>query len=186
MRSDRVFVYVDAQADRVRRVAYNEAMDLGTVLLFLYEIAYFLAIFLLLLTFSISKGRQAIMNLMVGLYLALLISIQFPAYDTLFRNLESSQSIAAAQLLFFFFVTLFTTALCYRIMPDEFREGKFESLGKKLLLTIGATILIMTFSFHVLPVTEFMTPGTPLQLLFGPEVYHFWWLLVPLVILYAV
>ena len=161
-------------------------MDFATVLLFLYETAYLLAVFALLLLFAISRGRQAIMNLMIGLYLALLISIQFPAYDRLFGSLESSQSIAAAQLLFFFFITLFTTALCYRIMPDEFRENKFESLGKKLLLTAGATILIMTFSFHVLPVTEFLTPGSPLQSLFGPEVYHFWWLLVPMFILYAV
>jgi len=53
-----------------------------------------------------------------------------------------------------------------------------------LLLAVAGTILIMVFSFHVLPVTEFLTPGTPIQSLFAPAQYFFWWLLVPFVILY--
>lgn len=126
------------------------------------------------------------MNVIVGLYFALLISIQFPNYDYILGGLESSQSIAAGRLAFFAIVTLLTTTLCFRIMPDEFKENKFESLGRKLLLTLSATILVMTFSFNVLPVTEFLVPGTPLQTLFAPEVYFFWWLLVPLVVLYIV
>ena len=161
-------------------------MDWGYILNFIYEIAYFLGVFSFFFVFAVFKGRQAIMNVIVGLYLALLISIEFPNYDQIFSGLESSQSLAAAKLAFFAFITLFTTTLCYRIMPDEFREQKFESFGKKILLALGASILVMTFSFQVLPVTEFLVPGTPLQSLFGPEVFFFWWLLVPLVILYIV
>lgn len=161
-------------------------MDWGYVMNFIYEIAYLLGVFGLFLVFAVFKGRQAIMNVIVGLYLALLISIEFPSYDQIFSGLESSESLAAAKLAFFAFITMFTTALCYRIMPDEFREERFESLGKKILLAMGASVLVMTFSFQVLPVTEFLTPGTPLQSLFAPEVYFFWWLLVPLVILYIV
>lgn len=160
-------------------------MDWGTVFDYTYEFAYFLGVFGLFLVFAIFKGRQAIMNIIVGLYLALLISIEFPNYEQIFSGLES-QSLAGAKLAFFAFISLFTTALCWRIMPDEFREERFESLGKKLLLTLGATVLVMIFSFQVLPVTEFLTPGTPLQSLFSPEMYFFWWLLLPLVILYVV
>ena len=161
-------------------------MDWGTVFDYIYELAYFLGVFTLFLTFTIFKGRQAVINVIVGLYLALLIAIEFPNYELLFQGLESSQSIAAAKLAFFAFITLLTTALCWRIMPDEFQEERFEGFGKKLLLALGATILVMIFSFHVLPVTEFLTPGTPLQSLFAPETYFFWWLLVPLAILYIV
>lgn len=161
-------------------------MDWTTIFDYIYEFAYFLGVFGLFLVFAIFKGRQATMNIIVGLYLALLISIEFPNYEQIFSGLESSESLAAAKLAFFAFISLFTTALCWRIMPDEFREERFESMGKKFLLALGATILVMTFSFQVLPVTEFLTPGTPLQSLFGPDIYFFWWLLVPLVILYIV
>ena len=161
-------------------------MDWGYVLDFVYEFAYLLGIFALFLVFAIFKGRQAVMNVTIGLYLALLISLHFPGYDWLFSSLESTSAIAGGTLAFFAVLTLFTTALCYRIMPDEFREHRFESLGKKILLVTGATLLVMIFSFHVLPVTEFLTPGTPLQSLFGPKEFFFWWLLAPLVILYIV
>lgn len=161
-------------------------MDWDFVINFISEFAYLITVFGLCLIFAIFKGRQAIMNLMVGLYLALLISLEFPNYDYLFGSLNTNQGLALGKLGFFALITLLTTLLCFRIMPEAFRENKFESIGKKLILSIGATILIMIFSFHVLPVSEFLTAGTPIQSLFGPEIYFFWWLLVPLVILYIV
>ncbi|MBP9842498.1 MAG: hypothetical protein KBC62_00680 [Candidatus Pacebacteria bacterium] len=161
-------------------------MDFGYVLNFMYEFAYLLGVFAFFLVFAIFKGRQATINVTFGLYLALLISNEFPNYDRLFSGFASAESLALAKLGFFVFITLFTTMLCYRVMPSEFRETRFESIGKKLILALGATILVMTFSFQVLPISEFLTPGTPLQSLFGPEPYFFWWLLVPMVILYIV
>jgi len=160
-------------------------MDTSFIVNFLSEIAYLLIVFGSLLAFAIFKGRQGVINLIVGLYLALLISLEFPYYAQLLGALESSQSVSMAKLALFLFFTIITTMLCFRIMPDEFRENKFESFWKKFLLALSATILIMIFSFQVLPVTEFMTPGTPLQTLFGPAEYFFWWLLLPLGILFV-
>jgi uncharacterized membrane protein len=137
-----------------------------------------------MLLFAIGKGRQAIINLIVGLYLALLISLEFPYYDHMFGGLTSPEMISAGKLGFFAIITALMTFLCFRIMPSEFREKKFESLGKKIIHAAAATILIMIFSFQVLPVTDFLTPGTPLQSLFAPAEYFFWWLLLPLAILF--
>jgi len=167
-------------------LAYNAYMDWGFILGFLIDIGYFLLIFSLLLGYSIFKGRQAIINLIMGLYIALLISIEFPYYDLILKNLESSQTIAVTKLIFFGSVTALATMLFFRIMPDEFRENRFESLGKKFILTISATVLVMIFSFHVLPVTEFLNPGTPIQSLFSPEVYFFWWLILPFIAIYLI
>ena len=161
-------------------------MEIGYVLDFIYEVAYLIGVFSLFFLLAIFKGRQAIINIIIGLYLALLISIEFPSYDTIFAGLDSSQSLSLAKLVLFAVITFLTTLLCYRIMPDEFREKRFESVGKKLLLAAAATILVMIFSFQVLPVTEFLTPGTPIQSLFAPDPYFFWWLVLPLVILYVV
>lgn len=160
-------------------------MDTSNILSYLYEIAYLLIVFGVLLGISIFKGRQAIINLIIGLYLALLISLEFPYYTNLLESFETSQGIAFAKLALFAVFTAITTALCIRIMPDEFRETKFESFWKKFLLSVGATILIMIFSFHVLPITEFLTPGTPIQSLFAPAEYFFLWLVTPLVLLFV-
>jgi hypothetical protein len=161
-------------------------MDFTYILDFIYEFAYFLGIFLLFMVFAVFKGRQAIINVIFGLYFALLITTEFPQYDKLFSGLETVQSIAAAKLGFFAFVTLLTTALSWRVMPDEFQEERFESLGKKLLLAFAATTLVLAFSFQVLPLNELLSTGTPIQSLFAPEQYFFWWLLLPLVILFFI
>jgi len=160
-------------------------MDWGFVLDFMFEISYLLAVFLLFMLWTTFKGRQATINVIFGLYLALLILIEFPYTSYLTENLGNSLAQSFGKLVLFAAFTVLATWLFARIMPDEFKEKKFESFGKKLLLAGAASTLVMAFSFHVLPVTEFLTPGTPLQTAFGSESSFFWWLLLPLIILFV-
>ena len=159
-------------------------MDTATILTFLSESAYLLIVFCIFMFIALLKGRQALINIICGLYFALLITLQFPYYDVLLSKISQTSVVAAIKLIFFGAITFLSTLLFKRIMPDEYREGKFESFGKKIMLASGATILVMIFSFNVLPVTEFLTPGTPLQSLFGASHLYFWWLMLPLVFLY--
>jgi hypothetical protein len=159
-------------------------MDSLTILHFLTESAYLIIVFTVFLTMAIIRGRQTVINHIAGLYLAVLITSQFPYYDALLSSLSKASMIAVAKLVIFILVTIACTKLFERIMPEEYREGRFESFGKKIMLSLGATILVMIFSFNVLPVTELLTPGTPIQSLFAPEQYYFWWLILPLIFLY--
>ena len=158
-------------------------MDSTTVLHFLSESSFLLVVFFVFFGLAIFKGRQALINHICGLYLALLITIQFPYYDLILKELNQSSVVAGVKLVFFLIIAILCTLLFKRVMPDEYREGKFESFGKKIALAIGATVLVMSFSFNVLPVTEFLTPGSPVQSLFAPQEWFFWWLILPLVIL---
>ena len=161
-------------------------MDWIVILHFLSEIAYLLIAFGLVFTLSAIRGYQAVINLILGLYLSLLLYFKLPTYlGHFFADLEGV-TLAIAQLLLFAFITYLTTTLCNRLLPDRMRGGYFEHFGKKLVLSLAATILIMSFSFQVLPVSEIISTGTPLQTLFTPEAHFFWWLLVPLVVLYFV
>jgi len=160
-------------------------MDWGLIVTFLFEISYLLGVFMLFMLWATIKGRQALINVIIALYLALLLLIEFPFTSYLTDNLGSSVAQSGGQLVLFAVFTIMMTWLCHRIMPDEFREKRFESYFKKMLLAAAASILVMAFSFQVLPVTDFLTPGTPLQTLFAPEGYFFWWLVAPLVILFV-
>lgn len=161
-------------------------MDTTLVMHFLSESTYMLVVFSVFLSLAIFSGRQMLINIICGLYLALLITIQFPYFDAILGDLKQPAVMSIAKLLIFIVIFILTTLLFKRIMPSEFLENKFESLHKKIALSVGATILIMIFSFNVLPITEFLTPGSPIQSLFAPQEYFFWWLLVPLVILVMV
>jgi hypothetical protein len=158
-------------------------MDTTLILNYLSESAYLLIVFSVFFALAIFKGRQMLINIICGLYLALLITIQFPYYDLILGDLKQAMVIAIAKLVLFIITFILTTLLFKRIMPREYDENKFESFGKKIILALGATVLVMAFSFNILPVTEFLTPGTPVQSLFAPQEYFFWWLMLPLVIL---
>ena len=158
-------------------------MDTTLILNYLSESAYLLIVFSVFFALAIFKGRQMLINIICGLYLALLITTQFPYYDLILGDLKQAMVIAIAKLVLFIITFILTTMLFKRIMPREYDENKFESFGKKIILALGATVLVMAFSFNILPVTEFLTPGTPVQSLFALQEYFFWWLMLPLVIL---
>ncbi len=158
-------------------------MDPATIIHFLSESAYLLVVFLIFFSLAIIKGRQMLINIICGLYLALLLTIQFPYWDLVTKGLGQVVVIATVKLVIFIIVTVLATLLFKRIMPREYAENKFESFHKKIALALGATVLVMIFSFNVLPVTELLTPGTPVQSLFAPQEWFFWWLLLPLLIL---
>lgn len=159
-------------------------MDTDVIFSTLKELVYLFSVFGFFLFYTLVRGRQATINIIIGLYFALLVSLEFPYYETFLAGAGGSHSEAAGKLILFAVFTILTTVLMSRLMPAEYKEKKFESFGKKILLTTAGTILIMVFSFHVLPITEFLTPGTPIQSLFAPSEYFFWWLMLPLVFLY--
>jgi hypothetical protein len=161
-------------------------MDFADLLHLAYECIYFLIVFGVFIVVAIAKGRQAIINVILSLYLALLLSMNFPYYDQIFSFASTATSLALLKLGTFLTFTIFTLVLFVRIMPREFLEGKFESFGKKILLALAATVLVMVFSFTILPVQEFLNPDTPLQMAFGNEGWFFWWLLAPLALLLVV
>ncbi len=156
-------------------------MDTSTIIATIQEFAFVLGTFGFFVLYAIVRGRQATINLILGLYLALLISMVFPYYQTLVGEDDSSAWLAIGIFSVF---TLIGTFLITRLMPDEYREKKFETFHKKLMLAIGGTILILVFSFNILPVGDIIDVRTPFQSLFSSSEFFFWWLLVPFVFLY--
>jgi hypothetical protein len=159
-------------------------MDTANLLHTLSQSAYFLAVVLFFLGLGVFKGRQALINVTCGLYFALLVSIHFPYHDKITSGIQSTTIEAAIKLAFFISLTFVFTKLFKRLMPSEYQEGKFESLHKKILLAAGASILVLAFSFNILPVGELLTTETPIQMLFSTDHLFFWWLLLPIVFLY--
>lgn len=160
-------------------------MEFSDILHIAYESLYLLIVYGVFVLLAVALGRQAIINIIAGLYFALLLSVHFPYYDTLLSFTSDPWVISLTKLAIFMVFTSLAVWLFARIMPSAFRETKFESFGKKLLLALAATIVVMIFSFNVLPVSEFLSPGTPIQSLFAPQEYFFWWLILPLVVLFV-
>jgi len=159
-------------------------MDTQSFIAILQESLFMVIVFVSFLIYAISAGRQSITNVILGLYFALLISLEFPYYDMILGSTSSTKTESVLMVIVFAIFTIGSTILFARLMPREYGEGKFEGFWKKLLLSIAGTVLIMAFSYHALPVTEIITPGSPIQYLFGSTQSFFYWLLFPLVVLF--
>lgn len=160
-------------------------MELTQILNIIYESLYLIVVFSGLLLFASFKGRQAAMNLILALYLALLLIIQFPYVDSM-TNTDGAVGNATTNLLIFGAFTVAAHLFFARLMPEEFKEKVHESFGKKLLIALAGTILIMSFTFQVLPIPELISTNTPLKSVFASTDYFFFLLLTPLIILYII
>lgn len=165
---------------------YNERMDTSVVVSLLQESLFVIVVFVALFGYALARGRQSITNLILGLYFALLISLEFPYYEQVLDRVYSARSEAIVMIAIFATFAFLATILFTRLLPREYDESTFEGFGKKLLLALAGTALVMAYSYHVLPITELVDPGSPIQSLFAPEQWFFAWLLVPLVLLFVI
>jgi hypothetical protein len=127
-----------------------------------------------------------LINIILALYLGLLFTLEFPYFNKILDENNSVSTNAIIKIGLFSGITILGIFLFRRHIPGDDFEKPFSGLWKKLLLSIAATGLILAFSYHILPVTELIHPGTPIQTLFSPDTYFFWWLMLPIVILFII
>ena len=161
-------------------------MDFHTALTYAKEFLVLILVFGALLGYAVIRGNRALITLILGLYIALLISLKFPYYDALYNLLSRGGTSApiVAVILFVLF-TAFGTILFDRLLPRDYGE-MYGGVAKKAILVVLATILVMAYSYHVLPVTSLIDPGSAVGTLFAPPQYFFWLLLLPLIGLFFI
>lgn len=159
-------------------------MDTATILGFLQESLFMIIVFGIFMFLALKKGRQTVTNVILGLYLALLISLEFPYYDAILGSASSAKSESILMLIVFGAFAFIAMHLFHRILPREYDESSFEDFWKKFLLASAGTVLVMAYSYHALPVTDLITPGSPINYLFASSQSFFYWLIAPIVILY--
>ncbi|HMA78549.1 MAG TPA: hypothetical protein VKP88_05475 [Candidatus Paceibacterota bacterium] len=157
-------------------------MDSATILGVLQESIFVIAVFGGFLFYAIIRGRHSLINLIVGLYFALLISLEFPYYDAILGG-ASAESEAVLRILVFGVFTVISTVILGRLLHQGDYDRGFAGFHRKFIYALAATVLVLTYSFHALPVTELIDPG-PIQALFASESSFFFWLFVPIIILF--
>lgn len=159
-------------------------MDFGVIVSILNGWFFLLGAFILGLVLAMAKGRQTLINLMMGSYLGLFLYTNFPYLDHLTSNVAGAKAEAAISIIVFIAFTLVSMLLFSRLMPREYLESAFESIGKKLILAVLFTVLILTLSLHFLPVSTLISTGTPLPAFLLEARLAFAWLILPLVVMF--
>ncbi|MCB9819062.1 hypothetical protein H6788_02670 [Candidatus Nomurabacteria bacterium] len=161
-------------------------MEFADVLSFVQGWILLLASFGIALGIAMFKGRQGLINVMMGMYFGLFLHSFFPFTNTLIEKAGSDKSEAMMSVAIFVTLSILGTILFSRLMPREYLEGTFESLGKKIFLAVAAMVLVMTLCLHYLPVGEIINIGTPIPEFLLTEKLGFLWLVIPLAVMFLI
>ncbi len=138
-------------------------MELETVLKFAYDFAFFLSLFAVALAWCLFIGRQSLINVLVGSFVALIFFLQFPFQDRLLQVADSTLIKSLLTVVLYILFVLICTYIIRKVMPLEFYEGKFENMGKKVFLASSITLLYSVLCFSILPVLSIVAIETPLR-----------------------
>ena len=134
----------------------------------------------ILFVFSMHFGKGAIITLIFSLYIGLLTYLHFPYIEQfLFFNETETQLFFSNAIIFIAFVII-SYIILGRVVYSDFSEKTHEQLLEAGLLSAAATLLLLAFSYQVLPITTLYNFGEPVDALFESSTFFFLWLIIPL------
>ena len=159
-------------------------MDWQLLFTIFKESIYVLVVFGSFLILGLWKGRYFLVTFIFSLYLSLLFLLQFPFLEniTSFSPLGSGVTQTIVLSLF----TIASFFLFRRHIPGDDYEKTLENFPLKVLLSGAATVLVLAFTYTILPLSGIVGIDTPLEKLFATEAYFFWWLILPLMVLFFI
>jgi len=145
----------------------------------------FLALIVLtvaLLFFSMRGGRSGLISLMLALYAGYALYLVFPYTDTVIAAGGTPLVQAILSVIVFAIATFPPFILIRRLTGGGF--GSLSGIQNILLSLITATFL-MALGYHVFDISNIYSFSEPLNQLFAPEGYFFYWFIAPLVGLFV-
>ncbi|HYD93536.1 MAG TPA: hypothetical protein VEB18_03760 [Candidatus Paceibacterota bacterium] len=169
---------------------FNESLlQVGTIATDLGSSAWlwagnFLALIILtivLLFFAMRAGRAGVISLILALYAGYALYVVFP-YTAAVVSAGGTPLIQAAISIILFAAA----AVVPFLLVNRLTGGGFGSLSiiQNFILALLAAGFLMALGYHVFDISNIYTFSEPLNQLFEPEGYFFYWFVAPLIGLY--
>lgn len=154
--------------------------SIAFILTYTIDVVIVGVLFFALYWFTLRYGKGRGISLILSLYVALLLFTHFP-YRDWFHFLGTAQKqILFAEGSIFLCMVVLVTYIVSKLIAAEFPLWGLARTFEAALIALGAAILILSFWYQLLPLSNLYAFGRPIQELFAPSELFFWWLLVPL------
>lgn len=137
-----------------------------------------LVLFVVMLLFSYKAGRGGIISLLIAFYVGYAIYMVFPYTTAVVAAGGTPMVKAAISIGIFAIVTFIPFHFIQRLTGGGF--GVLSVLPRFVLSFLAATFLL-ALAYHVFAISDIYTFPAPIDQLFAPEGYFFWWFIAPLV-----
>ena len=141
----------------------------------------FLALIVLtviLFGFAMHQGASGLISLNLALYAAYALYMVFPFKETIIGAAATPLIQAILSIGLFIALMIVPFLLTLRLTAPSFGQ---LSIIQNFLLSLGAAVFLMAVGYHVFEVGNIYTFSDPLNYLFAPEGYFFYWFIAPLV-----
>lgn len=153
----------------------------GDIVAFFGNFLVLLVLAVLLFFFALRAGRAMLISLILALYVGFALFSVFP-FKEMFLVGDTPLVRAVAGIALFAVFTFFPYVLLRRVSTSGTIHINPLVLALLTLVTGG---FVLALGYHVLNIAA-VIPLTPsLDALFAPDKYFFWWVLAPLVGIYA-
>lgn len=136
--------------------------------------------FAVLFVLSIHFGKGAIITLIFSFYVGLLVYLHFPYIERFLFFTETETQLFLSNAIVFLTFVIISYVTLSRVVYADFSEKTAGRLLEAGLLSASAALLLLAFSYQILPVTTLYNFGAPVDLLFEPSNFFFLWLIIPL------
>lgn len=144
------------------------------VMNFLVLIVLTLAVYM----FAMREGGAGVISLNIALYCGYAIYNVFPYRDEIVGIGATPLVQAVLAVALFLAATALPFLIAMRLTAPSFGQLSFF---QGLLLSLVAAVFLLALAFHVFQISDIYTFSDPLNQLFAPEGYFFYWFIAPLI-----
>lgn len=146
------------------------------------DIIIIFVVFISLFVFSIWYGKSNSVSFLISLYIGILTFLSFPYLEesTLLKNSEAQ--ITLSHIAIFLIGVSIIHSIVRRVIFTEYPSKKPLKYIEAGILSGAATLLLLAFAYHTIPLATLYDFGDSIDNLFSSQ-YFFWWLVAPIVAL---
>lgn len=169
---------VDAAALEISALATSAA---GNVWLWAGNFLVLIILTIVLFAFAMRKGGAGLIALNLSLYAGYALYLVFPYRDAIIGIGINPMTQAVISIGLFILAIFIPFILTLRLTSQSFGA---LSILQNLLLSVLAAGFLMALAYHVFDISDIYRFSEPLNGLFEPEGYFFYWFVAPLVGVY--
>lgn len=137
-----------------------------------------LILFIIMLGFSYKGGRGGIISLLLAFYAGYAIYTLFPYTNAIVGAGGTPIIKACISIVLFGISTYLPFHFIQRLTGGGFGILSFVP---RFVLSFLAAAFLLALGYHVFHVSNIYSFPEPLNTLFGPDQYFFWWFIAPLI-----
>jgi hypothetical protein len=164
--------------DIVNSVSGLATNGIASVWLLVGNFLILLILTVIIIGFSYKAGRGGIISLIVSFYAGYALYIVFPYTDDIVKAGGSTVVKAVISIALYIGMTFVPYHFIQRITGGGFGTLSFVP---RFVLSFLAAAFLLTLAYHVFHVSNIYTFPSPIDSLFAPNEYFFWWFVAPLV-----